>query len=118
MKVPGPAWITEALPQPQYIAERCGCTLRRCRVDLHEGQPLRDDPRRLRLLQHHLADEDRPGVTGVAPRKIAQPRQPPLEDVSWPRRRHRRTASVAGACCRGSTPSTGDGSSTPLGRAG
>ena len=91
-----------------------------------ERLPLRDHPQRLRLLQHHLTDEDRPRVAGLSPRQIAQPRQAPPQDLgvdlcsrrfSRSTRRRRRTVAGARERCRASTPSPCDGSSRPPGRA-
>ena len=44
-----------------------------------ERRPLRDHARHLRLLQHHLGDEDPPRIAGRPPRQVAQPRRAPRQ---------------------------------------
>ena len=139
VQVSRPPRVAEPLPQPQHIAQRCRSACCRRRERGRELLPLRNHPSDLRLLQHHLADENRPGIAGSPPREITQPGHTPFEDsdewfastrgrretlatcfwllqVNRPRRRHRRTADGAPESCRASTPSPGDGSSTPPAR--
>ena len=82
VQVARPTWIAEALPVPQHVAERRRCARRRCRVRRAERQPLRDHPRHLRLLEHHLGDEDPPRIASRPPRQVAQPWRAPGEDVA------------------------------------
>ena len=79
VQVAGPARIPEAVPQSQHVTQRCVGAGTRRRERHEERLPLRDHPRGLRLLEHHLGDEDRPRITDAPPRQIAQPRHPPRQ---------------------------------------
>ena len=109
MEVPGPTRIAESLPQPEHIAERSVSTLRRRRVGRDEIVPLRDHPRRLGLLQRHLADQDRPRIAQATPRQIAQSRQSPPQDRShmFEATRHGRDALHSTQSVQTSVPSYG-----------
>src|SRR5204862_2616641 len=76
----GPAVVTEARPRADDIGGGCGRADRRRGKAHEEGVVLGNDPRHLRLLEHHLADEDRPRVTGVAPRQVAARARRPAQE--------------------------------------
>src|SRR5215469_8294258 len=63
---------TVAKPRPhrKNVAEARVCKRQRRRKSLQECAILRDHPGDLRLLQHHLGDEDRIWVAGSSPRQI------------------------------------------------
>ena len=86
VEVRRPTRVAEALPQPQHVAERRRRARRRRGERLEEREVLRHHPRHLRLLQHHLAHQDRPRVAGAAPRQVAQPRRGPAEHAVGERR--------------------------------
>src|SRR5256885_2893631 len=55
--------------------------------------------RSLRLLQHHLADEDRPRVTRVAPRQVAaRARRPAQEGLLHQKRSEEHTSELQSPC--------------------
>ena len=65
------------------------------------------DPRRLGLLEHDLAHQDRPGTTIVEPREVAREARSAraavpdeTRQVATTRRRHRRVAVAPGANSR------------------
>ena len=76
VEVARPARVAQALPVPQHVAERRRRARRGVGYRVAERRPLRDDPARLGLLQHHLGDEDAPRIAGRPPRQVAQPRPP------------------------------------------
>ena len=65
----GPAVVAEALPGPQNLRERGGGQRRRRREQRQEPQVGGHHPAHLRLLEHHLRDQDpvrvRVGAPGV-----------------------------------------------------
>src|SRR5437764_126700 len=80
VQVDGPAVVAQARPGAHDISDRRRRALRGGREPVEEGLVLRNDTWHLRLLEHDLADEDRPRVTGVAPRQVpARARRPGQE---------------------------------------
>ena len=100
VQVAGAPWITQAVPQSQHVTERRVGAGSRCRERHEERLPFRDHPLGLRLLEHHLGDEDRPRVTDASPRQIAQPRHPPRQHRADIECRHRRMRDRSAAQVR------------------
>ncbi len=72
VQVHRPAVVAQAAPRRDDVGRRRrGQRLDR-RPALEPGQIARHDPRDLRLLQHHLRDEDRVRVVGAPPGQIAR----------------------------------------------
>ena len=76
----GASRIPQTLPPAQHVAERRSRASLGCREHTEERLPLRNHAIDLRLLQHHLGDEDPPRITLAPPRKIAHSRNTPGED--------------------------------------
>ncbi len=65
--------VAETLPLAQHRRERRGRACLGRRPAGEERLPSPGDARDLRLLQHHLADEDRPRLGGRPPRQVMPP---------------------------------------------
>ena len=79
MQVDGATVVAEPLPRDDHVGDRGGGERLGGGPALEPRRPARDHALDLRLLQHHLADEDRVRVTRLAPREwalvLAVPRQ-------------------------------------------
>ena len=71
MKVQRTPVVAEPLPLTDHIRRRGGRKRLDGRPALEPGQVARDHPLDLRLLEHDLRDEDRVGITGSTPGKVA-----------------------------------------------
>ncbi len=80
VQVPRPPRVTEALPSSEHLAERHRCARRRSRERFQERLPLRHDPVGPGLLEHHLGDENSPGVAIASPGEVAEIVGAPGED--------------------------------------
>src|SRR4029077_9086858 len=77
----GPAVVAEPLPRNDHLCSRSTGQRLDGRPALEPRLPARDDAIDLRLLQHHLADEDGVRVAGVAPGQIATVRLEPGQEL-------------------------------------
>ena len=71
VEVNGPAVVPEPLPLADGVRDGGRREGRRGRPPLEPGEVARHDSLDLRLLEHDLADEDRVGIAGASPRKVA-----------------------------------------------
>ena len=110
MQIAGTPRVAEPLPKPQNLAQRRCSALSRCRKGIEKGDPLRNDSFDLRLLQHHLGDQDAPRVTLVTPRQVAHSGEPPRQHSTGIDRRAvhpavgTQNATVRYGCTTDSTP--------------
>ena len=114
VQIARPARVSEALPQPQHVAERCVGAGRRRRERREERFPLRDHTRCLRLLEHHLGDEDRPRIArrvATAGRAAAASPTPARRPASMPAAAARSRELLADAGARAGSTRTGVGQS-------
>ena len=95
------------VPEPLPLADHVGGGRRRERLDrgpaLEPGAIARNDALDLRLLEHHLADEDRVRVARPPPRQVAAVLREPGEELLL----HRGTLPIPGhamTTTRGRTP--------------
>ena len=74
--------VAEPLPLPDHVGGRRGRERSRRRPPLEPGEVARHDALDLRLLEHHLGDEDRVRIARPPPRQVAtgsaEPRQQQL----------------------------------------
>ena len=90
-----PARVAQPAPGPDRLAGRRGGQGRRGRPALQPGAPRPADPRHRRLLQHELADHDRPRRgAGPAPGQVAGVLGVPVEDPADHRPRPQRGERV------------------------
>ena len=73
--------VAEPDPRAQHVRHRRRRQRRRRRPALQPRLVARDHARDLRLLEHHLRDEDRVGVRGPPPRQVAAVRRVPVEQL-------------------------------------
>ncbi len=78
-EVAGTTRIAESAPLLEHLGERSGSACARVGPPFQEASPTGHHPCGLGLLQHDLADQHPPRVTGVAPRQVAQLGQPRIE---------------------------------------
>src|SRR5581483_8395642 len=100
VQVEGAPVVAQAGPGAHDVARRSGRARGGGREQLEEAVVLRDHPRPLRLLQHELADEPRPRVTGVAPGQVAARARRPLDQ----RRLQQNTSVTYGRANRSPNP--------------
>ena len=86
VQISRPTVVAEARPFAEHLAERSAGQGPKGRESLQKTPVREEDTGDLRLLEHHLADEDAVRIAGVSPRKVA-PRPPvPREDAPAKRR--------------------------------
>src|SRR5437867_10633388 len=71
VQVEGAAVVAESLPGADRVTRRRGRERLRARPAVEPGQVIRDHALRVRLLEHHLRDEDRVGIARAPPGKVA-----------------------------------------------
>ncbi len=99
VQVDGAAVVAEPLPLDDHLAERRGGERLDRRPALEPATPARDHALDLRLLQHHLADEDRVRIAGLPPREIPPVLAVPSQKCSF-------TASSLDGLCRDQQPAS------------
>src|SRR5207248_10127208 len=84
--------VAEPLPLADDLRRRCRGQRFDGRPALEPGLPARDDAVDLGLLRHHLRDEDRVWVAGLAPRQIASETAEPSQKAVFHEEASVRTA--------------------------
>ena len=88
VEIDGSPVVAQALPGADNLRAAGGCEADCRGPALHPLRPALDDAGYLRLLQHDLGDEHRPGVARTPPGQISPGRRVPLEQQAL--RRHGR----------------------------
>ncbi len=76
-----PSVVAESLPFDDHLRGRGGGERLGSRPPLEPAAIARDDPLDLRLLKHHLGDEDHVGIARATPREVASVLREPGEEL-------------------------------------